>query len=444
MTADSKRIIKCAVWSILYLAWVIWLGNYWWLLGLIVIFDLYITRKVRWAFWRPKDKSRKNVLLEWLDAIIWALVVATFLRIFFIEAYKIPSSSMEKTLMTGDYLFVSKLAYGPKMPETPVSVPLVHNVMPVTGGKSYSEIISLPYRRLAGLSEVKRNDIVVFAFPNGDTVLSKAPAADYHEMVRLYGKESAERAYGPITVRPRDKKDNYVKRCVAVAGDTLQIIDGRVHVNGMPQPEYEGIQNTYTVITNGTPVNPRILEEMSVNLGETSYSTQLPGYTGIPLDSASLVKMKSLPNVVDVKPNFQTYDEGFPLDRFRIFPYSTDYRWTRDNFGPLWIPSRGASVELDLRNLPLYSRIISVYEGNDLQVKDGEIFINGEKATSYTFRQNYYFMMGDNRHNSADSRYWGFVPEDHVVGKPVVVWFSSDKDRSFPSNIRWNRILKFV
>lgn len=439
-----NRWFKFGIWAALYLAWVIWLGNYWWLLGLLVIFDIFITKKVRWAFWRPKDKKKKNVLLEWVDAIIFALVVATFLRIFFIEAYVIPSSSMERTLLTGDYLFVSKLAYGPKIPETPVSMPLVHNVMPVTGGKSYSEIVKWPYRRLAGFSDVKRGDIVVFAFPNGDTVLTALPGADYHEVARINGRKYAEEVYGPILTRPRDKKDNYVKRCVAVAGDTLLIKDGKVIVNGIPEKFREGVQNTYRVVTNGLPINAKILEGMNMNLSEVLYDPTMPGYPALPLNDEEVEKIGRMGNVQSISRNIDRYSEVMPDAMLRIFPYSENHKWTRDNYGPVWIPEKGAEIELTKENLPLYSRAITAYEGNSLEVKDDGIYINGVLSDRYTFKQDYYFMMGDNRHNSADSRYWGFVPEDHVIGKPVIIWFSTDKGKPFPSSIRWNRLFKLV
>ncbi len=437
---------KFSLWGGLYLLWVIWLGNYWWLLGLPIIFDLYVTKKVNWTFWKKRSKNSKKAggLLEWVDALIFALVAATFIRIFFFEAYMIPTSSMEKSLMVGDYLFVSKLKYGPKIPETPISFPLVHNVMPISGGESYSEIIKNDYKRLKGLSSVKRNDIVVFAFPHGDTVLKGAPMDDYYTHVRLNGREYTQKMYGPIVVRPNDKKDNYVKRCVAVAGDSLSVVNGKVIVNGKPQESIEGIQNTYTVYTNGTAINARILSDMGMNQGEIYYDSNLPGYPALPLTESELESVKKLGNIVEIRQNIDVYPPDFPDSPTLLFPFTEEYKWTRDNYGPIWIPAKDATIELTLENLPLYSRVISSYENNELEVKEGKIYINSKEANSYTFKQDYYFMMGDNRHNSLDSRYWGFVPEDHVVGTPLVVWFSTDKYKSFPSSIRWNRLFKFV
>ena len=440
-----NRWFKFGFWALLYIAWVIWLGNFWWLFGLVVIFDLYITKKVKWAFWRKtyKEGEKPNVLLEWLDAIIYAVLVVTFINMFFVQSFVIPTSSMEKSLMTGDYLFVGKLAYGPKVAERPLSIPFVHNALP-NGNKSYSDLIKVDYRRLAGFSEVQRDDKVVFGFPHGDTVLRKCPTDDYYTHVRLNGREYTQKMYGPLTVRPVDKKDNYVKRCVAIAGDTLQIKDGKVYVNGVPQESYPGIQNTYTVVTNGSAINSKLLEDLDVNPNEYWFDATLPGYRTLPLNKENAEKVSKFGNVVSVNQNIDSYPPDYPDSYLLIFPFSRDYQWTRDNYGPLYIPAKDASVDLNLTNLPIYERIISVYEKNTLEVKDGEIFINGEVAKSYTFKQDYYFMMGDNRHNSLDSRYWGFVPEDHIVGKPRVIWFSSDKNKSFPRNVRWNRLFKFV
>ena len=440
-----NRWTRFIFWTLLYSLWVIWLGNYWWLFGIAVIFDHHITRKVKWTFWKKeyKEGERHNVLLDWLDAIIFAVVVVTFINIFFFQAFKIPSSSMESSLLTGDHLFVSKLSYGPRVPQTPLTVPFTHNVLP--GGKeSYSTLIQNRYRRLKGFGNVKRGDYVVFGFPNGDTILTKAPAEDYHMMVRAAGREYAIRNYGPVKVRPMDKKDHYVKRCVAVAGDTLQIIDGRVHIDSVPQEVWEGVQSTYSVVTNGQKINPKNLDNLGMNTGELWFNSEMPGYPSMPLTAGMLEQVRAYSNVVSADENLDVYPPDYPDSYLTIFPFAEQFRWTRDNYGPIWVPQKGASVELNHDNLPLYERIIRDYEGNDLDVRDGVIFINGKESDSYTFSQDYYFMMGDNRHNSLDSRYWGFVPEDHIVGKPAVIWFSTDKNKSFPKNIRWRRLFKFV
>ena len=442
-----NRWFKFAIWSLLYLAWVIWLGNYWWLIGEVVIFDLYITKKVKWAFWRKRGNDGKpKAWVEWVDAILFALVAATFIRMFFIEAYTIPTGSMEKTLMVGDYLFVSKLSYGPKVPQTPLSFPLVHNVMPIFGGESYSTAIQNDYRRLKGFGEVKRDDIVVFGFPNGDTVLRALPQDDYYQVVRINENdwEYTMSMYGPVIFRPEDKKDYYVKRCVAIAGDSLSVINGTVYVNGVQQPQYDGIQSTYTVYTNGSSINSKILEEIGLYHDGLYFDSSLPGYPEMTLTKSELKKIEQLPVVVDIRENIDVYPPDYPDSHITLFPYSADFKWTRDNYGPIWIPAKGATVELNVENLPLYRRIIEVYEENTLDVVAGRIIINGQPCSEYTFKQDYYFMMGDNRHHSSDSRYWGFVPEDHIVGTPVMIWFSTDKNKSFPFNIRWKRIFDLV
>ena len=443
---DKKSWVRFACWAALWTLWVIWHGNYWWLLGLPVIYEFCVSRRLKSWIERIAAKSRVlKVVLGWLDAIIFAVLVVTFINIFFFQAFKIPSSSMESSLLTGDYLFVSKTAYGPKLPQTPLSVPFVHNTMPGKSGKeSYSTALQFGYKRLKGLGHVKRDDYVVFSFPHGDTVLSRAPAEDYYTHVRMTSREYAEKTYGPLKVRPVDKKDHYVKRCVAVPGDTLQVIDGWVQVNGVQQERYPGIQNTYQVVTSGSPINAIVLRDLGFNLGEIWYSQSLPGYPALPLTDERLEKIKTLANVVSVEPNIDRYPPDYPDSEAMLFPF-VETGWTRDNYGPLWIPSKGASVQLTAENLPLYRRIIEVYEGNTLEVgEDGRFVINGEPTDTYTFRMDYYFMMGDNRHNSLDSRYWGFVPEDHIVGKPRVIWMSTDANLKFPRNIRWKRLLKFL
>lgn len=444
----KNKWFKFAFWGTLYLLWVIWLGNYWWLLGLPVIFDLYITKKVRWAFWRPKQKKGglAGSVLDWLDAVIYAVVAAMIIKIFWFEAFTIPSPSMEKTLFTGDYLFVSKLSYGPKVPETPLSVPLVHNTMPLSGKESYTTLIQNKYRRLKGFGQVKRGDIVVFAFPNGDTVLKQSPQADYYQLLRLSNgdREFLINNLGPVIVRPRDKKDHYVKRCVAISGDSLSVRSGVVYVNGEKEPLRETLQSSYTIVTKGDPINSTILDDMEINPADAIFDPALPGYLDIPLTASEAEQISKLPIIVSLEENIDGYPPDYPDSWQTIFPFDTLRHWTKDNYGPIWIPSKGATIELNAENISLYRRLITSYEGNTLQEKDGAFFINGEAAATYTFAQNYYWMMGDNRHNSLDSRYWGFVPEDHIVGTPYIIWFSKNANRSFPKNIRWKRIFKNV
>ena len=439
-----NKWLRMSFWALLYVLWVIWLGNWWWLLGLIPIFDYHITKKVKWLFWKKeyKEGEKHNALLDWLDAIIFAVVFVTFINIFFFQAFKIPSSSMESSLLTGDHLFVSKLTYGPKIPETPLTIPFTHNV--IGSHESYSTALHNDYRRLKGFRHVDRGDYVVFNFPNGDTVLTKAPADDYYAVCRTAGKTYAIANYGPIKVRPADKKDHYVKRCVAVAGDSLEVRDGQVWINGQPQTVWPGVQNTYNVTTNGTRINAKTLENLGLNIDELWYDANLPGYPRMPLTAAMREQVEKLPNVTSLEPNLDVWPPDYPDSYLLIFPFKEEFHWTRDNFGPLWIPAKGVTVELTTSNLPLYERLIRDYEHHSLEVKDGVIRIDGEEASSYTFGQDYYFMMGDNRHNSLDSRYWGFVPEDHIVGRPAVIWLSTDAGKPFPKNIRWRRFLKFV
>ena len=437
----QNKWVRLGFWSVLYLAWVIWLGNYWFLLGLGIIFDLIVTKKVKWLFWKKEyaPGEKHNFWLDWLDAIIFAVVVVTFINIFFFQAFKIPSSSMESSLYTGDHLFVSKLTYGPRVPQTPLTIPFTHNR--IFGHESYSTLIQNKYRRLKGFRDVKRGDIVVFGFPNGDTVLTRRPADDYYAWVRNYGRENTIAQFGPVVVRPADKKDHYVKRCVAVAGDTLVVKEGRVWVNGEKEPDYPGLQLTYQVITTGSRINQLKLEQMGLNLSELYFDPRLPGYPAMPLTEEMLDKILGMSSVADVIPNQETYIAGQNTD---IFPFTGKTRWTADFFGPLWIPAKGATVPLNLDVLPLYERIIRDYEHNSLSVEGDTILINGEPAQEYRFKQDYYFMMGDNRHNSLDSRYWGFVPEDHIVGSPSIIWLSTDGSKRFPENIRWKRFLKLV
>ena len=375
----------------------------------------------------PRKKIRTkskllNWILDWVDAILFAVVVVTVINVFWFQSFKIPSSSMESSLYTGDHLFVSKLTYGARLPMTPLTIPFTHNV--IGRSESYSTSVQWKYKRLPGIRKVRVGDCVVFGFPNGDTVLTKAPVEDYHAVVRYMGRDAAVKALGPVIVRPMDKKDHYVKRCVAVAGDTLEVRDGLVWVNGEQQTVWPGVQLSYRVITTGRELNPKVIDQLGLNVSELHFSSALPGYPELPLTADMLEKVKEMKNVVSVEPALQKESS----DSREIFPFSAEYNWSRDEFGPLWVPRKGATVEINESNLPLYERIIRDYEHSDVDA--------ALKAGSYTFQQDYYFMMGDNRHNSLDSRYWGFVPEDHIVGHPAVIWLSTDSGRTFPKNIR--------
>ena len=466
----ANKWVKFGVVAFLYLLFVIWVQNWFLLLGLAVIYDMYISKKVHWAFWKKKDAEKQTKTVEWIDALIFAVIAATIIRLFFIEAFTIPTSSMEKSLLVGDYLFVSKLSYGPKMPNTPIAVPFAHNTMPfTTSTKSYAEWLQWPYRRLAGLGKVERNDVVVFNFPEGDTVCLNQQARSYYQLIRTYGRDAIindcaydtygqpHRGYfGRLQSRPVDRRENYIKRCVAIAGDSIQVIDGQVYVNGKPQENIGDRQYKYLVVTDGTNFNPNKLDELGISEEDRMASRYIDpelldfveGLKDInannififPLVESNVEKLRAMPFVKSVTRIMRPkgYRESF------IFPHDERYNWNEDNFGPLYIPKKGDVIKLTVDNLPLYRRCIETYEGNSLFVKDDQIIINNQPADSYTFRMDYFFMMGDSRHNSADSRFWGFVPEDHVVGKALFIWFSTDKDKSFPASIRWSRIFKGI
>jgi len=444
-TTEKKQFFKnkyflFGFYAFIYLLFVLWIGNFWLLLGIPILFDLYISKKVNWTFWKKQNVEKQTKLVEWIDAIIFAVVAATIIRTFFIEAFTIPTPSMEKSLLVGDYLFVSKVSYGPKLPNTPLAFPFAHHTLPFTEStKSYLEWIKMPYKRLLGLGEVKNDDIVVFNFPEGDTVILTRQEESYYAVCREEGRENVLRRY-PIVVRPVDKRENYIKRCVAIAGDTLKIVHGNVFINGKSQKKLEKMQHKYYVATDSSGLNAERLQEMGLSLYDIKKSRFSPSQFIFPLEEKNVSKIKSFPNVKSVEKIENPVNIGVKY----IFPHDTSFHWNEDNFGPLWIPKKGVTIPLTLKNLPLYRRIITAYELNSLEIKNSAIFINGKEAKEYTFKMNYYFLMGDNRHNSADSRFWGFVPEDHVVGKAVFIWLSLDADKEFLSKIRWSRLFKFI
>ncbi len=360
-----------------------------------------------WIYYMFRYKHRKRVSGgEWIDAGMFAIIAATLIRTLFIEAYQIPTSSMEKSLLVGDFLFVSKLNYGPRVPMTPISFPFVHHTMPVTGGKAYSEALKLPYWRLPGIQKIKNNDVVVFNFPAEELG------------------------------RPVDKKENYIKRCLAISGDSFKIVNGVAYVNGQKADLPEMSQTSYNVLTTRA-LTSKTFKEMDITEGGPNAIEG--GYT-IHTTAENRDKLMAMDNVKSVTPLIQ--EKGSFAE---IFPHVTSLGWTVDNFGSIYVPKAGDVIQLDSLNYKIYEQAIRVYEGNeDFSLLDGKFYIAGEEVSSYTFRYNYYFMIGDNRHRSLDSRFWGFVPEDHIVGKALFIWMSMDPNETGFSKIRWSRIFDLI
>jgi len=411
-----KKSLKVILFFVFTIVWsiIVYLLNGEWLHFIpLVVADILFFETINWQFWKKREKNkkkRKSEIRNWLEAITFAVVAAHILRTFFIEAYTIPTSSMEKSMLIGDFLFVSKLAYGPRVPMTPVAVPLVHHTIPGTKKKSYSEIVKIPYHRMKGLGEIKRNDCVVFNWP--------AEKLD----------------------RPVDKKENYVKRCVGIAGDKIEIINGQLMVNDKPQNEPEGMkkQFSYSVKTKGSGLNPKVLYK-KFDVTEGSRGSNVNEYNLFLTDEAAS-GLKSFTNVNSIKQNIDTSSNSSEY----YFPNKRDFNWNIDNYGPITIPKKGSSINLSLKNIDLYKDIIQIYEENSLKILDDQIYINDTLTSEYKFKMNYYWMMGDNRHNSADSRMWGFLPENHVVGKALFVWMSWDRNGKGLNKIRWERLFSSV
>ena len=459
----KKQYIKFGIVGVLYGLFILWMQNGWLALGYIVLADIYLTKYIPWGAWKNVKNPTLRNALGWVDDIVFALVAVYFINIFLFQNYQIPSSSLEKSLLVGDYLFVSKASYGPRVPNTPLSFPLVQNTLPILNCKSYLEWPEWGYKRVAGLGQVQRNDIVVFNFPAGDTIALRMQNPDYYTLVEMYGREAIRtnrQQFGEIMYSPVDKREHYVKRCIGMPGDTLSIRSNQVYINGEKATNPENMQLNYFVESE-TPFTETMFRNWGVSKDDympygqpctvtdaetLSFLGFQPNANGaynlvyrFPMTEALLNQVKKLPSVkkVIVEPDIVGGTLYYPVD------YKTG--WTRDNYGPIWIPKRGATIELTPENLAIYRRCIKNYEHNELEEKDGAIYINGKKATTYTFQYDYYWMMGDNRHNSADSRSWGFVPEDHVVGKPIMIWLSLNKDRDwFDGKIRWERLFRWV
>ncbi|WP_046757407.1 signal peptidase I [Kordia jejudonensis] len=361
---------------------------------------------------------------EWIASILFAVVAATLVHTYVMQPFVIPSSSLEKTLLVGDFLFVSKIHYGARTPMTAVAAPMVHDAIPFIGLKSYMSKPQLPYFRFPGFEAIERNDIVVFNWP-----------ADTLSVI--------DDANSPTLYKPLDKRSNYVKRCVGLPGDKLEVRDGFVYTNGIQNdlPDRAKLQFKYIVRTKGQGFNAQYLHDRYDITDAFGPSSDNPNvYIFFGLTETTAEELKNHPNVRTV----EKYLEPKDLRDVSVFPHAKNYEWNNYNFGPLNIPAKGTTVNLTKENLPLYKRAISEYEGQNLKVEGDQILIDGKVVTSYTFNQDYYWMMGDNRGNSQDSRSWGFVPFDHVLGKPVFVWFSWDTKATGLNKIRWNRLFTTV
>lgn len=490
--ATRRQWITFSIVLAIYLLFLLWVRSWWGLLFVPIIFDIYISKIIPWTFWKKSKSKTVRDVMSWVDAIVFSLIAVYFVNIYLFQNYQIPSSSLEKSLLVGDFLYVSKVSYGPRVPNTPLSMPLTQHTLPIVNTKSYIEWPQWDYKRVKGFGKVKLNDIVVFNFPAGDTVALNMQQTDFYSLSYGLGKQiysqqlpidtmsrveqkdiydmyyaagskqirSNPRNYGEVIYRPVDRRENYVKRCLGLPGDTFKSIDGQVYINDSPVENPEGLQFNYFVQTTGAYISEKIFRDLGISLedqilyNDESYKSYFAhlGLTGrnaqgkmnpvyyLPLTKKmheTLLANTALINAIVKEPDENSREDMYPINLTK--------NWTRDNYGPIWIPAKGSSITLTEDNLPIYERCIRAYEGNTLEQRADGIYINGEKTDTYTFKMDYYWMLGDNRHKSADSRYWGFVPEDHVVGKPMVIWLSLDKDRGwFDGKIRWNRLFKKV
>lgn len=495
----KRNYLKCGLYIALYLAFLVWVGSWWGLVVVPFIFDAYVTRKINWGWWRTLKNPAARSVMAWVDAIVFALVAVYFLTLFFFQNFVIPSSSLEKTMLTGDYLLVSKLSYGPRIPQTPLSMPMVQHTLPILNCKSYLEHPHWDYRRVRGLGHVELNDIVVFNYPSGDTVALNAQNQDYYRLAYQIGDNllmqqegtdtlpsqrlrpdmsyaeqqaayrriyAAGRAYivqnaeqfGALTARPADRRENYVKRCVGLPGQTLEIRGNRIFLDGKPNAEPEHAQYRY-VVDFAQPFSADQKREWGITnedlTGISPTEMQAADREMLATDDglAALLAQNrtiSMPLTRTLAKTLETSGIASKVtpvqaEGYMLYPQNMAKTWTTANYGPIWIPKRGATRKLTLAELPIYERCIRNYEGNRLEVRDGKIYINGRATDRYTFKLDYYWMQGDNRDNSADSRFWGFVPEDHVVGKPLFVWISLDPDYGwFGGKVRWSRLFKNV
>lgn len=455
------RWVRFSIVAIIFFAWVAWLGNWWVALFIFLLFDIYITGYIPFTWWKKSSNATVRGIMSWVDAIVYALILVYFVFTFIGQNYQIPSSSLEKTLLTGDYLWVNKMAYGPRVPMTPIHFPLVQNTFPIINTKSYVEWPNWKYHRLKGLGNVERGDIVVFNFPAGDTVALKAQNPDYYHLIEMYGRQAVnmnKQQFGEVIYRPVDRRENYVKRAVGLPGERLQIIDGVIYIDGNPIEAPQNVQfNYYFQKKSGSmteaewealdipvddrrvvPVTPADVPSLQSLGFAVNPDGTVPTVYNSPLTDEMVAQLEAMPNIAQVMKEKPSVPE--PLS---LYPTELSANWTRADYGEIWIPKKGATIDLTPQNWYLYGRAIRNYEHNDAELRGDTVYIDGKPASQYTFKMDYYFMMGDNRDNSLDSRYWGLVPEDHIVGKPMFVLVSFDKDKGlFNGGIRWNRIFK--
>ncbi len=458
-----RRLITGAIAVVLALLFCLWAG--WiWIIPTLLIADYFFTKYINWGWGRNHPNAALRSIITIAGDVLYVVVAVSFIFTFFFQNFAIPTSSLEKTLLTGDYLFVTKHKYGPRLPMTPLGLPLVHNRL--GDSETYMATPTLSYRRLAGTGEVERNDLVVFNFPAGDTVATSMTNPDYLTLCAMYGRQTvhADKAtFGEIIYRPVDRRDHYVKRCIGLPGETIQVINTQVHINGAPIDNPSQLQLNYLVQTDGRQISKAQLDALEINyrdvithepwhldadqqaIARSEYGlspVDSLGYYGqiyeIPLTRTMVETLRSEPGVLNIQPM------PHPADAL-LYPLGLDAGWSVDNYGPLTIPKRGMTIPMTRDNYIRYQRCIRAYEGHTLEERDGQYYIDGSVAISYTFAMDYYFMMGDNRHNSADSRAWGFVPEDHIVGQPAFIWLSlNDEQPLLSGGIRWKRMMRFI
>ncbi len=461
--------MRFALVSLLFFAWVAWLGNWWVSLWWFLLFDIYITGYIPFTWWKKSKNKAVKSIMSWVDAIVYALVLVYFIFAFIGQNYQIPSSSLEKTLLTGDYLWVNKMIYGPRVPMTPVNFPLVHNKLPFANCDSYLDWPANEYHRLKGFREIESGDIVVFNFPAGDTVVTRLEESPeyYYLLVKRFGREylaEHPEMFGEIKYRPVDRRQNFVKRCVGLPGETLKIVDDTIYINGKPQAQPEHVQFGY-FITSDNPLNEELLHEAGITPSDVqdlshqfrpdqiaSLAQAIPSVISsrylyaLPLTNdmiTSLSEQGYLKEALKTSKIMPTYGSAAML-----FPQGVSDMWTLSDYGGeygLWIPKKGDTIELTPENWAIYERCIRNYENHPEAHlgNDGRVYFGDTPVEKYTFALDYYFMMGDNRDYSQDSRFWGFVPEDHIVGSPMFVLISFDRDRSiFNGGIRWNRVFR--